>query len=78
MGSASGVGGGRDGGGTLNEIMELTEGQMEELMYQVGRLRLIVNFGECITFPNGLVIDKRPLAMPPSTTYMGTGLRVAW
>ena len=29
-------------------------------------LASLVGYGECITFPNGVTIDKRPVVTPPT------------
>ena len=39
---------------TLTEVREYAE---------------MVQYGECITFPNGLTVDKRPVAYPSQVTY---------
>lgn len=42
------------------EVCSETELSAEE----VRRLADLVVWGECITFPNGLVVDKRPVSYP--------------
>lgn len=41
-------------------------GEQEITAEEVDRCRQLVNYGEAITFPNGLTIDKRPLVYPPA------------